>query len=217
MSKPGYHVFQPANDDPKDEAMRIGAPYVQQAFFPKKSQHYKDRAEFSHLNSMAALSSVDPAVLIVFGHGNMGAGIGTHKTYYDEDALVRKLSTGGLKQQQKNLTLYLWACNTGAHTPGSGLFSRMQEPFAKRFANKLHEYGFRGIRVIGVAGFIAGNGAFTSLKYNGKPIKEVPSIQPTDVSRHLMFDVGNSVVSVNENKWKCEKASGNQGWIVKQA
>ncbi len=216
MTKPGYYVFQPANDDPSDGAMKSGARYVQHAFFPK-DQSFAKREQFDHLKSMAELSSADPAVLVVFGHGNMGAGIGTHKTHYDEDALARLLISNGLKLKQKNLTMYLWACNTGAHTPGSGMFSGRKEPFAKRFAHKLHDYNFSGIRVVGVAGFIAGSGSFTSLKYKDKPLAENPSVQPTDVSRHILFDVATSgVTSLTDTKWICERAPGDQGWAVRK-
>ena len=216
MTKPGYYVFQPANDDPEDGSMLHGVPYVQHAFFPP-DQSFDKRVQFNHLKSMSELSSVDPAVLVVFGHGNMGAGIGTHKTYYDEDALARLLVNNGLKLTQKNLTIYLWACNTGAYTPGSGMFSRRQDPFAKRFANKLHEFRFSGIRVVGVAGFIAGSGSFSSLKYKGKPLVENPKVQPTDVSRHILFDVATSgVTSLTDTKWICESAPGNQGWAVRK-
>lgn len=214
MTKPAYILFQPANDDPNDQSMLIGAQYVKHAFFANNSQGRENSlTHFTHIDSMGALSSYDPAVLIVFGHGNMGAGIGTHKTHYDETALVRLLSSNGLKTKQKNLTIYLWACNTGAKTPGSGTFSRTREPFAKRFANKLHAAGFSGIRVIGVAGFIAGSGSFTSLTYTDRPVIETPKVQPTDASRHIYFDVGaTGVVAGNNTTWKCSAMPGNKGW-----
>jgi hypothetical protein len=196
----GYWLFTPANDDPNDLALQMGGGLVPGAFGLRSNQV---TSTTPGSNGLANVHMTDPALLIIFGHANYGAGIGSHKTHYGAERMVNLLSGEGLSPQQKNLTIFLWACNTGV---AMGRVIRDKDPYAKRFAERLAEAGFSHTRVIGVAGFISASADRTVLKYNMKTNQIDRSASPrapTDVTRQIAYSVeSGSAARVSGGSWK---------------
>lgn len=102
-------------------------------------------------NALSGLRSEDPARLYVLGHGNWGAGIGTHKKHFGARTLTRALVAEGLSNDQINLEIHLFACNTGV--AGAAVF-HTRKPYVHRFAEALASNGFNNTRVFGYIGFL---------------------------------------------------------------
>ena len=196
----GYWLFTPANDDPNDLALQFGGQLIPGAFGLRSNQV---TSTIPGSNGLANVHTTDPALLIIFGHGNHGAGIGSHKTHYGAERMVNLLSDEGLSPQQMNLTIFLWACNSGV---AMGRVILNKDPYAKRFAERLAESGFSHTRVIGVAGFISAGAKCTVLKYNMKTNnidKNASPRPPTDVTRQIAYSVeSGSAARVSGGSWK---------------
>src|SRR5262249_19476664 len=113
----------------------------------------------------------DP-VLYIAGHGNFGQGIGTHKTHYGARRLVQLVIQAGLEKTQKNLTIHLVSCNSGASCRRKYFFAH-RDPYVKRFAEALAAQQFTGITVVGYIGFVTSQ-LTSALIYNlRKNVKEL--------------------------------------------
>ena len=197
--KQNYFLYVPV-PDPDDYLYTEGARLVMNAFFPKEGWQKTDKY-LNKLNAMSDLNAVDPGLLVIYGHGNFGKGIGTHKKNHDPKSLVKLLKKQGLAKKQQNLTIYLWACNTASTDIQVG-----GKSYARRFAEALLKAGYSGVSVVGIAGFISTNGTYTSLVYDAKQeipcIEEDPPVQPTDSDRHTLYQVGDEeVVDIKTPQW----------------
>lgn len=197
--KQNYFLYMPV-PDPKDYTYTGGFGQVMNAFFPTDGWKKKDKY-LNKLNAMSHLNDVDPGLLVIYGHGNLGRGIGTHKKNYGPKSLVKLLKKQGLARGQQNLTIYLWACNTASTDINVG-----GKSYALRFAEALLSAGFSGVRVVGIVGFISASGRYTSLVYDGNQsvpcVPENPPFQPTDPGRHTLYQVGDGeVVGIRTPQW----------------
>jgi len=210
---PAYYVYQPFH-----AADLRGAEHIVRAFAENPgapgSQGLAE-AMFKPLDSMKNLSAENHAVLVIYGHGNLGKGIGTKADKLNANQLVDKLKEEGLQQKQKNLTIYLVACNSGS------ICLRNKESYAESFAKKLAKQKFCRIRVVGIAGFITEDGTISCLKWGNDetydaceerskttwPIIEKKRVYITDKKRQVLFDVNDGKVtkSPNNSVWRLTK------------
>ncbi|MGI9420835.1 MAG: hypothetical protein ACR2RA_23675 [Geminicoccaceae bacterium] len=95
--------------------------------------------------------------LYVFGHGNLGQGIGLHGQGLDPEALAKRLQSDGLRKSTKYIKLL--ACNTGRIMPD------YEKSFAQRVANELGALKYNNIVVIGYLGFVTITGSMVEGKY----------------------------------------------------
>lgn len=197
--KQNYFLYQPVEDE-SDYVYTAGKGQVMNAFFPEKGWQ-KTGKYLNKLNAMRDLNNVDPGLLVIYGHGNLGAGIGTSKKHYGPSQLVKKLKQLKLARNQRNLTIYLWACNTAATD-----IEVQGKSYALRFAEALASAGYSGVRVVGIAGFISTTATYTSLVYDGKRdikcVEENPPVQPTDSDRHTLYQVQDGeVIGIRTPVW----------------
>lgn len=85
--------------------------------------------------------------LYIFGHGNMGQGIGPSGHGIEEKELAARIKADGLPLSHPEIRLF--ACNTAVKMQGQ------IAPFAQRLAEAMVKCGYRGIRVVGYIGFMS--------------------------------------------------------------
>jgi hypothetical protein len=136
--------------------------------------------------------------LYVLGHGNWGAGMGTHGTHYGAGRLSQQLVDFGLAAQQTALEIHLYGCNTGV--AGARVFGT-RKPYVLRLGEALAAKGFTNTRVIGYVGFLAVLSlTLTSTYKGGKPSGNHGQL--SDANRQVVYQVqGGVCTQVSGGSW----------------
>src|SRR4051812_48407305 len=85
--------------------------------------------------------------LYVFGHGNMGQGIGPTGRGLTARQLAKRIKADGLSKAHPEIRLF--ACNTAVQ------MQKELQPYAERFAAEMARIGYQHIRVVGYIGFMS--------------------------------------------------------------
>jgi hypothetical protein len=87
--------------------------------------------------------------LYVFGHGNLGQGIGPSNRGLTAKELARRIQKDGLHENHPEIRLF--ACNTAVK------MHNQVAPYAERLAKAMWNRGYHGTQIIGYIGFLSFN------------------------------------------------------------
>jgi autotransporter-associated beta strand protein len=167
--------------------------------------------------ALGPLQDSDSAQLFVLGHGNFGAGIGTHKTHFGARRMVQLLLNDGLGKVQTGLTIYLWACNSGVEM-GRVFFNK--DSYAKRLATRMAEAGFSNTRIVGFIGFVTGAGRLVlgaNLHTGAMHVNAGPVNPMTETARQVIYSVNNGgCVLISGPRWKSTINPFNRNCVISQ-
>jgi len=145
--------------------------------------------------------------LYVVGHGSFGLGVGSHTTHYGGGRLAALLVEEGLEKVQKNLQIFVVACNSGvAMERGQG----RRRPYVERLAEALANRGFVNTTVTGFGGFISEN-LYSSLRYANGEVENTKfnsgvgnPAQVSIFSRKVVYTVANNKATSTSTAWKAK-------------
>lgn len=186
------YIYVPANDE------NIG---VAQSMLVSELYHDdKPKVVGSDVTTLAGAEK-EVTRLYVLGHGNWGAGIGTHKTHYGAHSLTKRLIDLKLVPNQRDLEIHLYACNTGV--AGSRVIGT-RRPYAARLAEALAAQQFTGTRVIGYVGFLGILSLTLFRQYKGGK-NSGRSFSPVNADNQVVFQVsGGQCSQLSGGSWKMD-------------
>jgi len=126
---------------------------------------------------------------MIVGHGNFGAGIGSHTEFYNEKQLLDILVADGLVLiRDEPLWIYIFAC-WGAVSTTSPL-TKYKKSFGSRFAGVLEDAGARNIYIVGFAGSVSSGADVSTDLYYGKKEVNMQKYAGGVTNRYSMWYIG---------------------------
>jgi hypothetical protein len=149
--------------------------------------------------------------LYVFGHGNLGKGIGPTKKGLTAKQLAKRIDDDGLPKTHPEIRLF--ACNTAVK------MHNQVAPYAARFARAMAKRDYLGIFVVGYIGFVClsrqGHKRSTlELSWDKKRVHADKAVTDRAKERKQVFyaNEDGAVVTSGDDRWVGEKTvEGKRG------
>jgi hypothetical protein len=185
-------IYVPAKDTEITEAIRKLRYALEPLSSPTSTEVTKGSKALDHAHTE------NPAMIYVLGHGNWGAGIGTHSTHMGARRLALALIDEGLRPEQTRLEIHLYACNTGV--AGARVFGT-RTPYVERLSNALAAHQFTNTLVFGYVGFLGllSLQLFSEYKSGKKFMGEGGKLNNADFQ--VVYAVNNGVSQVSGGSW----------------